>query len=167
MKLDPTITKALADLLTDSLKEELLAQEHKATGKGVDSLRTEILEQAENIQINIFGEDYLGFQDSGRKAGKMPNVGAIIEWVKIKRIALNDKEAKKIGWAIAISMKRIGMHSDRGRPPKVDLTKRHFIKNVIEDKKEDIFEALYKAIDTQFSLAVNNLTKMKKTTLEL
>lgn len=160
------IANELESLITKALVSRLKKQGHVATGKGVNSLETKIRESGSGLLIAIFGEDYLAYQETGRKAGKMPPIKDLMKWVKAKGIASEAKEVKRISWAIAINMKKIGMHSNNN---KLDMSKRHFFTKTMEGGKQVINKKLFEMFEKNFDLLVTQFTKDKqvKTIIEL
>ena len=166
MKLsNPEIAKQLEDMLTASMVAKFKQQGHNLTGKGIASIKTTVKDNIGGLLISITGEDYMGFQDSGRKAGSFPPIAALERWVKQRGIASEPKQAKSIAFAIAKNMKRIGMHSKNS---KLDLSKRHFISSTIEKTSPTINKMLFQMFDKNFDLFVKNLTtKNQKTILNI
>jgi len=157
MKLkDDIIAKELEKQITDALKKKFEEQGHSLTGKGIKSLQTIVKDELGGLIIQILGDEYMGFQDAGRRAGKGMPVDILQEWVKRRGLATDMKDVKRIAFLINRNMKRIGTHSVRGR---IDLSKRHFIKDTIEDKSNFIQESLFKMFNKNFDLMVTNYTK--------
>lgn len=156
---EPTIAKSLESLLLKALRDKFASQGHNTTGKGSKSLEVKVLPKGEDLVIQILGEEYMLFQETGRRAGKMPPVDALKSWVKKKGLASEQKEVNRIAWGIAINMKRIGMHS---RNKKIDLSKRRFITSTIEDKNTIINEKLFEMFEKNFTLIVNQFSKDNK-----
>lgn len=77
------------------LKRKLEADGRKASGKLIESLRTEIRAAGNSISVWLFSEDYLKYVDFGRRSGKYPPKEAIEEWVHDKGITpYPDKNGK-------------------------------------------------------------------------
>lgn len=68
------------------LKQKLEADGRKASGKLLDSLRTEIRAAGTTINVYLHSEDYLKYVDDGRRSGKWPPKDAIERWVHDKPI---------------------------------------------------------------------------------
>lgn len=149
------IAKDLEKQITDALKKKFEEQGHSLTGKGINSLETQVRSDLSGLVIQILGLEYMGFQDSGRRAGKMPPIEPLMNWVKARGIASDMKAVKRIAFAIAMNMKKIGMHSSGGR---IDLTKRHFISDTLEEKGSFIQDSLFKMFSLNFDLMITNYT---------
>lgn len=156
---DQQIASELEDLLLKALRDKFASQGHNASGKGSKSLEVKVLPKGEDIVIQILGEEYMLYQETGRRAGKMPPVDALKLWVKQKGIASEAKEVNRIAWGIAINMKRIGMHSKNKR---IDLSKRRFITSTVEEKNNIISEKLFRMFEKNFTLIVNQFSKDNK-----
>lgn len=69
------------------LKKKLLADGHKASGKLINSLKTEIKATSDTLKVFLTSEDYLFYLDYGRKSGKKPPISAIENWVHEKGLS--------------------------------------------------------------------------------
>ena len=154
----PTL-KALEGLLLGSVKRQLKAKGHKATGKSLASLESNIVGFGDGLAIQIIGEDYLEYQDTGLKAGKRKGssgstvwIDALAEWVRKKGIESDMKKSRGIAFAIAKNMKRIGMHSKNSR---LDLSKRNFLGDALKDVQPKIDEKLFEVFEKNFNLIVD------------
>jgi hypothetical protein len=153
---DPKISKEIEVQLTTAMKNRLRDQGHVSSGKGLASLETKVIPKGDDLVIQILGEDYLQFQETGRKKGTMPNIRALERWVKRKGIASDMKEVKRIAFGIALNMKKVGMHS---KGNKLDPSKRGFITQSIERKETIIEKKLFEMFEKNFELLVFNTSK--------
>ena len=135
----------IANNLVKALQEEFIEQGHIASGRGVASIRSESEINGKDLNVKIFGLDYLQFVNDGRRAGSMPPVDAIREWVEIKGIA-SGKEADSAAWAIATAIKREGSptagafkHTNNGR-------RTEFIEHTMNEHLDRIISQLRKAL---------------------
>ena len=135
----------IANNLVKALQEEFIEQGHNASGRGVASIRSESEISGKDLNVKIFGLDYLQFVNAGRKVGSMPPVDAIREWVEIKGIA-SGKEADSAAWAIATAIKREGSptagafnHTNNGR-------RTQFIEHTMNEHLDRIVSQLRKAL---------------------
>lgn len=103
----PKHTRGLLLLEFEKLKQDLISKHielgMEASGKWIDSL--EVVE--ENLRVSLLGEKYTDQLVYGRKAGTMPPVSAIEQWIKDKGIIPNIP-IRSLAWAIAISIKKKG-----------------------------------------------------------
>lgn len=153
---DPTIAKHIEVLLAAALKNRLKGQGHVASGKGLNSIKVDVLPSGDDLVINIIGEDYLLYQDTGRKPGTWPNIGALEKWVRQKGLASEMKEVKKIAFLIGRNMKRIGMHSKGNR---IDKSKSKGITGTIEKQEGRIQQLLFEMFEKNFELLVSSAAK--------
>ena len=103
----PKQTRGLLLLEFEKLKQDLISKHielgMKASGKWIDSL--EVVE--ENLRVSLLGEKYTDQLVYGRRAGTMPPVSAIEQWIKDKGIIPNIP-IRSLAWAIAINIKKNG-----------------------------------------------------------
>lgn len=107
----------------EDLKKELIKniveQGHNLTNTLIKSLNYTIEENKEFIEINYFGEHYAKYLEKGVPASKIPfakgsgakkskYISALINYAML-RFKVDNKEAKKIAFAIANKHKREGM----------------------------------------------------------
>ncbi len=57
-----------------------------ASGNLVKSLRYNVLQDAQGIEIVFSGADHAAYVDKGRKPGKYPPKGALLQWMSLKGI---------------------------------------------------------------------------------
>ena len=170
MKLkNDVIASQMEKMLTSAMIGKFKSQGHNLTGKGIQSIKTVVRDNIGGLIIQITGEDYMGYQDSGTKAGSRNSSGGWIEaltsWVQRRGIESDMKKAKSIAFAIAKTHIKVGMHTRRG---KLDMSKRHFISSSVEKASPAINKMLFQMFDKNFDLFVTNLTsKNQKTILNI
>lgn len=150
------IMEGLARMITESIRRKLNFKGNINTGKGSQSLETKVLSFGDGLVFQVMGEDYLKWQDQGRKPGTFPNVGAIAKWVRSKGIEGDLKKSKSIAWAIAINMKKIGMHSKGNR---LNLRKRNFLSEGFQDMENQFEATMFRAFQKNFDIIVDNFAK--------
>lgn len=172
MILTPDISNQLKALVLDAIINEFVAKGHNLTGNGVKSLEAVVSEQITGITISILGEPYMAYQNEGRSAGKMPPPSSLYDWIKRRGIASDMKDVKRIAFAIALNMKRIGMHSDgasgkSGKPnsSKLDMSKRNYINTAIEKKYEQMTDLVFAGYEKNFTTTIETLYKNSKATV--
>ena len=122
----------LSDWLPDELRAELIAQQHSATGRSLQSITCERVSDG----YVVYGKGYLYWVQYGRKPGTLPPIEAIRQWVKVKGID------EKAVWPIAFKIKRDGTP---GQPYTVwtvgnSLARRDFIGRTITNNKQRVDE---------------------------
>lgn len=119
------------------LTKELIREKKKSSGKLINSLKPEIKQIGEQLQILINGEDYINAIDKGRKRGKFPPVDKITEWCSIKGIP------KSAAWAIATNIYKFGI-----KPT-----------NVIAEAQQKFMQQEQSYLDTAFVDVINEEIK--------
>lgn len=146
----------IARYLEGEIKRSLELQKHKATGKLYDSIEV----VAGTDEIIGYQEDYGGYVERGRKAGKLPPVSSIIEWVKAIGIAQGD-EAVSVGWAISKSIEKKGIP---GQPYKKwsegnSIKRTEFLSDVLEANNDKIYTMIEIAFGKEVELKIDNIIK--------
>lgn len=106
--------------LVELLADELEKQGHRASGNLINSIRFQVQNLLNEIEIEFSFNKYGIFQDRGIKAKNIPFgkgggrtsrfIAALIAWVKLKKFTSGlDKDVKSAAFAIAKKMKKEGM----------------------------------------------------------
>jgi len=69
-----------------TLIAKLRSSDHVASGRLISSLKEEVVENINLLQLKIKGEDYFQNIVDGRKAGSFPPIGPLKQWARIKGI---------------------------------------------------------------------------------
>lgn len=113
------------------LIQELIIQDHNALKILDKSITTTII----GDEIQVKAVKYALVVNQGRQAGTVPNVAAIAKWLVAKGI-VKQNEAKKVAWAVALSIK------DRGtRVAYNGVSKRGFIDKALEKSRVEMAKA--------------------------
>lgn len=123
--LKKNLEKAL-DFLREEIRKELKEQGHRASGKLIDNIDIVTSETDRETRGKILMEGYAKFVDKGVKPGRIPfspgsrsgarvskYIEALINWSKIVKPSMSDKERKGFAFAVATTAKREG-HATRG-----------------------------------------------------
>lgn len=90
MKIDiDKIKKSLSEIALSKeqeLKQEIKNKGKEATGKLINSVRSEVSSTGSRVDLDIYAEGYLKHVEQGRKAGKYPPVQPIKKWMAAKGI---------------------------------------------------------------------------------
>ncbi len=91
----------LGQFIINELGKELIKQNHRATGKLISSLDYRIVKSIEGTDLIVEMNDYGEWVNKGRKKGtkKVP-IPALVEWIRQKGIATNNKKILGIAFAI-------------------------------------------------------------------
>lgn len=114
--------KKLLERIETELKAVQIKKGIIASGKSAKSLRIETTPTSGTL----YGESYFYQQQNGRKAGKMPPVKPIYNWLAYKKYGLsykNDKQRKSLAFAIALNMKKKGTLISRNKSKGLEFEK--------------------------------------------
>jgi hypothetical protein len=153
------IIEKLGNLLLNATKKQLEKDGRKATGKGIASLETKVFALGENVVVQLLGEDYLEYQDTGRKPGKgvsKEGQKLLAKWVQLKGIETDPKKAKGMAFVIARNMKEVGMHS---KDKRLDLSQRNFLGRAADTILPKVDNILFDAFEKNFNLMVDKFAK--------
>lgn len=120
------IEKAALSIIADA-KDNLKGNHSVVTGQLRASGRVQRVEGDEQaLDAGFFSQDttggYASFVEYGRRAGKMPPVQYIIQWVR-KKFQMDEKTAKARGWAIARKIAKKGTKPHPFFAPAVEKNK--------------------------------------------
>ena len=152
---DRTIN-AIGKKLIDGFRNELKVQNSIATGKLADSMFYDLDETADSIELIIqTNAKYVDIVNNGMKAGNMPSLTAIKDWMDAKGIKhSNENEKESVAYAIAKRIRAEGLPTQGGKRLSSTKEKTNFIGNVVDrrSKKNDnsIHSSIGKDIDNIF-----------------
>jgi hypothetical protein len=110
MKVAPQVSGTLKRellIIAKAISKEIESKGMRTTGQAQASLRVQVVQEGNVLVGRIWGEQYIGALEYGRKPGKMPPVSMLEEWVINKGLASGD-DARSMAWAIAIKIAREG-----------------------------------------------------------
>jgi hypothetical protein len=116
--ISPNLVKAKAlwaNQVCNLAKNNLVRAHKVATGSLGNSISYAINLQTGAIEFSY--DEYGEFVEKGRRPGKMPPIGPIQKWAKVKGLKGRDKKTgrfitdKSLAWAIATSIKRDGIRA--------------------------------------------------------
>ena len=81
-----TVLEQYAQQLVAQYRENLTQGKRNASSKLADTVKAEVKVEETVISVELTLQDYWYYVDHGRKAGKMPPIGKIEEWVKVKPV---------------------------------------------------------------------------------
>lgn len=131
----------IGQFVIEELAKEIIKQDHSNTGKLIESLDYKV---ANNV-VEVFMNDYGRYVNTGRKRGakKVP-ISALVEWIKQRGIASNNKKAIGIAFAIQKTIEKQGSPTTNSRKKGkrvefVDDTIER-IEGIIEQRVADLYE---------------------------
>ncbi len=89
------VFKQLGSSSISEIKARFTATDANATGKTAGSLRDEYSDKV----FTLYGSKAFRYTETGRRAGKMPPMAPIIEWMNARNIPLSAKWAVRMGIA--------------------------------------------------------------------
>lgn len=92
--MEHTITWANTQAVLEQYAQQLVAQYRENLAKGnrnassklADTVKAEVKVEETVISVELTLQDYWYYVDHGRKAGKMPPISKIEEWIKVKPV---------------------------------------------------------------------------------
>lgn len=163
----------LGDFLANALAKELIAQGHRATGSLAKSIEYNVVAFRNTIALEISYLEYGRFVETGVSASRIPYgkktgaktskyIQALIEWVKIKRLATG-LEAVGLAFGIARKHKQEGMPTRGSARFSSNDRRTGFQSHTIavnEGKIDDILQdGLDATVSAQLDILVANITK--------
>ena len=79
------VLEQYAQQLVAQYRENLTQGKRNASSKLADTVKAEVKVEETVISVELTLQDYWYYVDNGRKAGKMPPISKIEEWIKVKR----------------------------------------------------------------------------------
>ena len=106
----------LGQFIINELGKELIKQNHRATGKLISSLDFRVTRSPQSTDLLIEMNDYGEWVNTGRRAGakKVP-IAALVQWIKDKGIASNNKRVVGIAFAIQKKIEKEGIPTRNSR----------------------------------------------------
>jgi hypothetical protein len=151
--------QTLGQFIINELGNELIKQNHRATGNLIASLDYAVENRSGDLfSLIVTSLPYGGFVDRGRKAGgkKVP-INVLVEWIKQKGIETNNK--KILGIAFAIQNK---IHKE-GSPTKGRVKKYgkgvDFIDDTLKRINKEIERRIADIVFLPVEISINNLVK--------
>lgn len=165
--------KEAVEILVDKAKMEILQQGHKASGKLIESLVPEFtLSDLRRLVAYIWVEDYGLIVDQGVKAARVPYSGrsqapggrsayieGLLNWARIVKPGLADKERLSFVFAVAATHKKEGIPSRGSFSFSQNGRRKNWVKYGIDDNIEalerdlELFNAIRAGFDQALLLA--------------
>jgi hypothetical protein len=126
----------VADYLKKQIVKELIAQDHVASGKLLNSVDVAVTDAVDVISIDGRFLKYGKYVDTGTRGGGVVPIDAMIAWMRIKRIDLRGKReidvANSIRWAIY----------KKGSPTDGDQRKKRWMSATLENEMNEIIRRI-------------------------
>ena len=162
------VLREFADEYVQRLKDRLIADGRKASGKLLDSIRASIVSSGTNLKVVLESEDYLKYVDYGRNSGKMPPKEAIENWIREKGIKPEpDKNGKlptekQLVYLIQRSIGELGTLKDYGYHGHGGWYTDKVLEELYPLYSERLQEALYMDFDITAKAMLDEIKKIIK-----
>ena len=149
MSLNPIVSRddlnVIGAFLVKKLKQEVEVQKHVARGTLRDSFEYRVKSTGNGISLEIWSEDYGQYVETGRKPGaKRVPITALMEWIRIKAIASDDKQVRSIAFAIQEKIFREGTPTSNSR--KLAARRTGHLQFVIDNSNAEMTNVMDKRI---------------------
>lgn len=111
-------------------------------------IKSEFVQNPDNIVINVFFNHYIEYIESGRKPkeGKRPPVFEIVKWLRRKRIVASNQNILSVAYAVSYAIWRDGY-----KARKILETLDKYIDSEFDKRYADmIFDALFEEVEKLF-----------------
>lgn len=134
----------IANQVVELYKKQLDSQGINASSTLSKTATATVELNGNKLLISLNLEPYWKYVEYGRRAGKMPPIDAIVEWVRIKPIIpnpINGKipDSRQLAYLIA---RKIGREGVEGRKPLTNTIYSNEVENLIQDIKNEIVRQL-------------------------
>lgn len=149
----PNLTNVLNDFgrfLVDEYKDNLILNDKNASNDLYNSINYSIKKGNKEFNVLLELNHYWKYIENGRKAGKMPPISKIEEWIKVKPVLPRPNSngtlptTKQLAYLIA---RKIGLEGIKPQP-----LLQQSLDDVMGVMIEFIEEAIYKDLENEFDL---------------
>jgi hypothetical protein len=148
----------VGQLLVDALTKELIGQNHKATGRLIQSIEHVVLTTGTGWDIQVNYNNYGSYLETGIRASRFKKpagrneINGLISWIKAKGLSQGDKKDKSFAFAIAKKHRKSGFpakgYSNNGRTT-------GFQTYVLEQEYETIREKIDGIVTEGFQIQID------------
>lgn len=149
----PNLTNVLNDFgrfLVDEYKDNLILNDKNASYDLYNSINYSIKKGNKEFNVLLELNHYWKYIENGRKAGKMPPISKIEEWIKVKPVLPRPNSngtlptTKQLAYLIA---RKIGLEGIKPQP-----LLQQSLNDIMGVMIEFIEEAIYKDLENEFDL---------------
>lgn len=147
----------VGQMLVEALKKELIGQNHKASGKLIQSIEHVVLTTSSGWSIEVDYANYGSYLETGISASRYKKpvgrneVNGIIQWIKNKGLSKGSKEDKSFAFAIAKKHRASGYpakgYSNNGRST-------GFQTYVLEQEDDNIRNEINRIVSEGFQIQI-------------
>lgn len=144
MNLELDNIKTIVDRVVDLYRQQLEEKDINASSTLSNTAEAVVDFDGRHLIVYLELEHYWKYVENGRKAGKMPPIDAIKEWIRVKPIIpkpYNGKvpDTRQLAFLIA---RKIGREGYKGKKPIENIVNSSAIESVINSIKEEITRQL-------------------------
>ena len=147
----------IGEFLKAKFIEELLDQDHNATGEHIASMKFTVSKSSSGYSLVFESKEYNKYLDQGTKKGRFVPIQALIEWVEVKGIASGDKEVKNIAFAIRQKIFNEGTPTAGSYKFSNNGRRKDWIGITIKENSAEVSEKLAFIIGDSVNITLNNL----------
>lgn len=138
----------IANQIVELYRKQLETQGINASSTLSRTAETVVELNGNRLLVSLNLEPYWRYVEYGRKAGKMPPIDTIAEWIKVKPIVpepVNGKvpDTRQLAFLIA---RKIGREGLQGRKPLTNIIYSDAVESIIQDIKTEIQKQLSQAV---------------------
>ena len=148
----------VGQFIINELGKELIKQNHRSTGKLIESLDYEVRMGGDLFSIIISSLNYGQFVNTGRKphSKKVP-IPVLVEWIRQKGIATNNKKVLGIAFAIQKTIEK------EGSPTRNRIAKHgkgvEFIDDTLDRINSELNILVFNLLQKRVDIALRNLVQ--------
>tara|TARA_R100000808_G_C2126255_1_gene136464 strand:- start:279 stop:767 length:489 start_codon:yes stop_codon:yes gene_type:complete len=150
----------LADRLDRELSLKLINQDHKHTGRLLESIEFEIIKTFNGIALQESHLNYGRAMDQGVPANKVKisaeMINNLTRWVRFRNFKRSKNQTwKSVAFNVAKKMKRVGINPKK--------TKQGWLTNTLKEQNDFIIKTLTEAAEKDILITIDNMiTQTKK-----
>lgn len=150
--------EVIGAFLKEAFIEELLTQNHTATGEHIKSIKFDVSKSSGGFELSFSSNNIIVDKalNNGTKAGRYVPISALMEWIEAKGIASGDKEVKSIAFAIRQKIFKEGTPTKNSQK---SFNKKNWIDITIKDNKAKINDKLAFIIGESVNVSLSVLAK--------
>lgn len=135
MLIEELVYKKLEDLRS-RIAENIKSSGQSASGMTAQSM---VIKKEAN-RITLYGREFFGTLETGRKPGKVPPISNILNWLQSRGMQLEGSSNLRMAWGIATNISKFGtkLHQSGGR--------KDIYTNEIEKFKSEIYKEVKEAL---------------------
>ena len=147
----------IGEFLKDEFRNELLQQDHDATGRHLKSISFETTKTAGGFELVFSSLPYGIDLNNGTGGGRFVPIPALIEWIQAKGMASGDQEMKSMAFAIRQNIYKNGTPSESSYIRSKNGRRKEWIDFTVNKNKAIISNKLALIIGENLDIVLNNI----------